>query len=729
MKKILLLAILCLSSPLIAQNPIDLSAGEVNVKQGFDLKDIEQIPSGPEWITVKPDSSIRVINIPFPDKQNRAFLSPVKDSPRDYTYIFTFNTDRKIINPALFIKELGINWEIYLNNKKIASENYRNDRDIITRHKNSKSLIIPIPEDLLINRGTNILAAKVSGDPNNPLTGFYRIPVLIDSYKNLVPLASERITLMLIAVYLAFGLYHIMLFLFNRNEKYNLYFGIIGILFFIYIFSRTAAAYQIIPDSSVLLRIELISLFMLVPAFGFFLDSIIRKKKNPFTTIYSFFSLTLILPAFFMPQPFIFDLLSIWQTTVIIPTIYYLFFVLGKAFVQEIKKNISKGLSRAYSLYRGILFTVSGNMLTGIVIVAACMIFDIYDALYLSMGLSVVKYGFFALITGTTLILSNRFLYIHRQIESLNKELEIKISDLDNANRLITLSEEKYRILVEGTNEVIFLLDEKLVFKTVNKRSSSMLGVSPERLIGKEFIQFLYTSEEDRSVQQQYIHEKINELKEKGMPVLFKILYRSPLTLESSELQVRLERLSITGSEEILGKITRITEDSLQPYFISEKVSYAIGNQLTSAEEASYRLTRNLNRYMDSKEVSLVRIALREMIINAIEHGNLEITFEEKSQALESDSYFILVADRQKNPDYSIRRVALDYRITHEKAEYRVTDNGKGFNYKKIDERFQESHENMLSHGRGIVMARSVFDSITWNNTGNQVLLVKNFKA
>jgi anti-sigma regulatory factor (Ser/Thr protein kinase) len=132
---------------------------------------------------------------------------------------------------------------------------------------------------------------------------------------------------------------------------------------------------------------------------------------------------------------------------------------------------------------------------------------------------------------------------------------------------------------------------------------------------------------------------------------------------------------------------------------------------------------------MNTKEVSLVRIALREMIINAIEHGNLEITFEQKSQALETDSYFLLVADRQKSAEYSIRRVSLDYRITNEKAEYRITDNGNGFNYNAIDERFEESHENMLSHGRGIIMARSVFDSITWNNTGNQVLLIKNFTS
>lgn len=729
MKILSLLLFLTLSLPLIASEPIVLSEGSIYVREGFDKSFTDKIPDSPEWLKIDDGSSIknlRIRELPLPGNTRRSFLAPGRNKPENYTFLFPFTIQKTIDVPAIYIKELGINWELYINGTLIASENHLNDYGELNKNRNIKELTVPFSENLLVT-GTNFFAARIIGDPHNPLTGFYRMPVLISSHMDLIPLSSERVTLMLIAVYLAIGLYHIMLFLFNRREKYNLFFGIIGVLFFSYIFFRTSAADEIITDSSLLLRGELIALYTLIPFFGFFFDLIIKKKISRVTSAYTVFSVFLILPTILMPEAFIFDILRIWQYTALIPILYYLVFVLAPSFLKEIAENSEAGLSIAAGAARALVLSVPGNILAGVIILAACMIFDIYDALYLSLGLSVTQYGFFALVMGIAFLLSNRFLYIHKQIESLNIELENKIEDIDKANRLITLSEEKYRILVEGTNEVIFLLDENLCFKTVNRIASSKLGVSAEKIKGRNFIDFLYSGSGDRSVEFQYVLEKIKELKEKKQPVLFKVQYRSPQTLESSELQVRLEILSIPGSEEILGKISPVSDDTLQAYFVKEKVTYAIGNNLSVAEEASYRLTRNLSRYIDNKETSLVRIALREMIVNAIEHGNLEITFEDKSEALESDSYFKLVAERQKNPAYTGRTVTLEYRITPEKAEYLITDSGQGFNHKSVEQRFKQSNDGLLAHGRGIVMARSIFDTVTWNSKGNQVHLVKEF--
>lgn len=729
MKILSLLFFLFISAPLIATPRIVLSEGEIYIREGFNKSFIQKMPVDSDWLVIQDGSSVRSLRVPnlsFPGTPERNFLSPGKNKPGNYTFIFPFTIKETIDVPAIYIKELGVNWELYINGTVIASENHLDENGKLNKNRSIKELIVPFSEKLLVP-GTNFFAARIIGEPNNPLTGFYRMPIIIGSHRELAPLSTERVTLMLIAVYLAIGLYHIMLFLFNRKEKYNLFFGIIGVLFFFYIFFRTSAAFEFITDSSLLLRGELITLYALIPSFGFFFDLIIKKKISRVTSAYTGFSLFLILPTIWMPEAFIFDVLRIWQYTALIPILYYLVFVLTPSFLKEAAENSTAGLSMPAGAARALVLSVPGNILAGVIILAACMIFDIYDALYLSLGLSVTQYGFFALVMGIAFLLSNRFLYIHKQIESLNKELEDKIEDIDRANRLITLSEEKYRLLVEGTNEVIFLLDESLCFKTVNRIASSKLGVSAERIKGRDFIDFLYSGSGDRSVELQYVLEKIKELKEKKQPVSFKVQYKSPQTLESSELQVRLEILSIQGSEEILGRISRVSDDSLQPYFIKEKSSYAIGNQLSTAEEASYRLTRNLSRYMDFKEISLIRIALREMIVNAIEHGNLEVTFEDKSGALESDSYFHLIAERQKNPLYANRKVSLEYKITSEKAEYLITDNGKGFNHKDVDQRFKQSHEGLLAHGRGIVMARSIFDTVTWNNKGNQVLLVKNF--
>ena len=48
--------------------------------------------------------------------------------------------------------------------------------------------------------------------------------------------------------------------------------------------------------------------------------------------------------------------------------------------------------------------------------------------------------------------------------------------------------------------------------------------------------------------------------------------------------------------------------------------SYLIGNYIYIVGEIAYRLTRNLKKYLAGSEVNILRIALREMIFNAIEH-------------------------------------------------------------------------------------------------------------
>jgi anti-sigma regulatory factor (Ser/Thr protein kinase) len=193
------------------------------------------------------------------------------------------------------------------------------------------------------------------------------------------------------------------------------------------------------------------------------------------------------------------------------------------------------------------------------------------------------------------------------------------------------------------------------------------------------------------------------------------------------DFNVKLEYINIEGSNEILGNISRVSEDSLLKFFIKEKASFNIGNQLTTAEEVSHRITRNLTRYMDHKDVNMVRIAVREMIINAIEHGNFEISFEDKTEALDNDNYFKTLAMRQKDARYNKRTVEIEYRITSNRAEFSIMDQGDGFDHSTVIEKLNEANDEMLDHGRGIIMATNVFDEIKFNKKGNQVVLIKNY--
>ncbi len=68
--------------------------------------------------------------------------------------------------------------------------------------------------------------------------------------------------------------------------------------------------------------------------------------------------------------------------------------------------------------------------------------------------------------------------------------------------------------------------------------------------------------------------------------------------------------------------------------------------------------------------------------------------------------------------------------ITSGRAVYKVTDQGKGFNYKRFLAGISsDSPDLALTHGRGIAMVKSIFDEVRYNTRGNQVLLVKHITS
>jgi len=313
----------------------------------------------------------------------------------------------------------------------------------------------------------------------------------------------------------------------------------------------------------------------------------------------------------------------------------------------------------------------------------------------------------------------------NREIESLNIVLQEKIDDLNITNRELKLSEERYRFLIEGTNDIIFTLDNDFAFTSANKAIKTELKIDPSTVNTMNFLDLVYEDYEADSITKQVITQKLESFSDSKKPVQFKAQLNSKILSEPKEYQIRLEYISAEGKGIILGKASSVNDDSLVKYLECERQRFTIQNYLVIADEISQRITRNLRKYFEQKKVNLIRIALREMIINAIEHGNLNISYDEKSQAMEEDNYFEIVSQRQHDPLYKDRKVYIEYRIGPEKIAYKITDEGDGFDHSQILQKTQEANEFMLSHGRGISISQEIFDEITYNKKGNQVLLIK----
>lgn len=129
-----------------------------------------------------------------------------------------------------------------------------------------------------------------------------------------------------------------------------------------------------------------------------------------------------------------------------------------------------------------------------------------------------------------------------------------------------------------------------------------------------------------------------------------------------------------------------------------------------------------------NEEISIdgLKLGLYEIIVNAIEHGNLEISFEEKKKALQENSYSGLLTKRMDKANREGKNVRIHSIFDKKHIKITVTDCGKGFDYSNLPN--QSDPETMLSaHGRGILLASVYYDSVEYKHPGNSVVLVKNF--
>lgn len=123
-----------------------------------------------------------------------------------------------------------------------------------------------------------------------------------------------------------------------------------------------------------------------------------------------------------------------------------------------------------------------------------------------------------------------------------------------------------------------------------------------------------------------------------------------------------------------------------------------------------------------------VQMALSELILNSIEHGNCSITYSEKSEWLSTgEAIYELITERCKDPMVARKKVTLAWDFDDELCRFTIKDEGKGFDVLAFRDKLKSDTRDRL-HGRGIVMAQMIADKLLYNKTGNQVSIIINFK-
>lgn len=155
------------------------------------------------------------------------------------------------------------------------------------------------------------------------------------------------------------------------------------------------------------------------------------------------------------------------------------------------------------------------------------------------------------------------------------------------------------------------------------------------------------------------------------------------------------------------------------------EVSFVIDNDATLVSHIVALFQDNLSAMglVDDAMVIRIGIALEEAILNAIYHGNLEVSSELRRDG--DKPYRDMIELRRKTQPYMSRQVHIHAKLTRDRAVYTIRDEGPGFDPTGLPDPTDPMNLESTS-GRGLLLIRTFMDEVRHNSQGNEITLVKN---
>jgi len=133
------------------------------------------------------------------------------------------------------------------------------------------------------------------------------------------------------------------------------------------------------------------------------------------------------------------------------------------------------------------------------------------------------------------------------------------------------------------------------------------------------------------------------------------------------------------------------------------------------------KLSESLN--LSDQMKTDIRLALHETLINALVHGNLEISTGQVKTAYDFMNYTNLLQERLKSSSFAKKSVCIYASWNTHKLVIRVKDEGNGYKHKKNTTTIKKK-----TSGRGLIFIAGLADSCTLSDNGSEVTLIFDLK-
>jgi CheY-like chemotaxis protein len=168
---------------------------------------------------------------------------------------------------------------------------------------------------------------------------------------------------------------------------------------------------------------------------------------------------------------------------------------------------------------------------------------------------------------------------------------------------------------------------------------------------------------------------------------------------------------------------------SLTECFVSQQMAVRLGDDPTLIAplvDLVQRMLRDM-QFGDATERMHLGVALEEALLNAFCHGTFALSPEqvqEMRSGLVQNKLPRCVEEQRSRRSGRARAVTVEVRLSRDESRFVVHDEGSGFTRSAVPRR-NDPASLERGRGRGLVLMENFVDEVMFNESGNEVTLVK----
>lgn len=165
-------------------------------------------------------------------------------------------------------------------------------------------------------------------------------------------------------------------------------------------------------------------------------------------------------------------------------------------------------------------------------------------------------------------------------------------------------------------------------------------------------------------------------------------------------------------------------EQQILESLASVRLEFELGNETSALRPLIMVMQGHMRQLGVCGESDIIRIstALQEGLINAIEHGNLEL--DSKLRELKDNSYQRLGDERRQQEPFGSRKVYVTAEFNREGCRWTIRDEGRGFDPGSLPDPRDPANLQRVS-GRGLLLIRTFMDEVEFSDTANEITMFR----